>query len=494
MSGVSDRHSRSVSGLSEAGERPLVVRVVAARAAVVIADQHLLACLVNMLVRMEGVVAELQLDLPDAPLRVPLPHATSRSSLPDALVALSAWATGALVSARRVATNSTPAADYVISVGPFQPGGSCGRPNLVVHGDGWRAWAGSDVEAAPTTPPASDQPLGPYLAACVAAGEVFKRFRGLRRGVYADAFGVSLWSGRTGSWDELEEGPEPEGLRLPPIHLVGAGAVGQGLMLALGALRPPKAYVVTIDDDTHDTTNLNRCFVAGVLDVGSLKVEAVARFRRSVGLDGFECPRTLAAYAGASGPHGLREDVALKARDRYPVIVSAVDKGASRQDVRGLAPDLVVGGSTLGLTAKVGVFDGAPGAPCLGCNNPAEQDGARLREIEKELRGLDEDARRRRLSVLGDDTDSALDYLRDAPRCGTVGEAAFLAFATQAAAEFSVPFVSMGAAVQVAARLIARVAFPQTEPSRPSTSSITFLNCDADNFQLASDPTCRWCQ
>ena len=52
-------------------------------------------------------------------------------------------------------------------------------------------------------------PLGPFLAAALAAGEVFKRTRGIRRGEFAAASGFSLWSGETApSWETLIDGPK----------------------------------------------------------------------------------------------------------------------------------------------------------------------------------------------------------------------------------------------------------------------------------------------
>jgi len=49
---------------------------------------------------------------------------------------------------------------------------------------------------------------------------------------------------------------------------------------------------------------------------------------------------------------------------------------------------MVVGGSTDALTAKAIVYDGDPRHACLACHNPREEDGARLRRLEQEVRGM----------------------------------------------------------------------------------------------------------
>src|SRR5712664_3242093 len=85
----------------------------------------------------------------------------------------------------------------------------------------------------------------------------------------------------------------------------------------------------------------------------------------------------------------LRAELAqAEVEGRYGPVVSCVDKGKSRQDIQGLHPRLVLGGSALGLSAKTNVYDGVPGTPCLGCHTPAERDGDCLRELEKRLRAL----------------------------------------------------------------------------------------------------------
>ena len=209
--------------------------------------------------------------------------------------------------------------------------------NFYAWGAGWRSWVG----AMPSTFEIDEMAPGclePYFAAAMVAGEVFKVSKGLLKGRLASDDAYSLWTGELGEWDDVAEGPSMVGMTLPPLYLVGAGAVGQGLMQVLGAsgLRDP--YVVTIDHDYHDEkgTNLNRCFLAGMADILQPKVDAIKRYRSSTGLDGYEFEGKLNDYLTAAKP-GLRSAVAeSEARDRYDVVVSAVDLNRSRQDIQGL--------------------------------------------------------------------------------------------------------------------------------------------------------------
>jgi hypothetical protein len=64
--------------------------------------------------------------------------------------------------------------------------------------------------------------------------------------------------------------------------------------------------------------------------------------------------------AAKAKPSVNAELARAESEGRYDVIVSCVDKGKSRQDIQGLRPRLIIGGSTTGLTAKTNVYDFAP--------------------------------------------------------------------------------------------------------------------------------------
>jgi ThiF family len=488
---ISDRHGRHVDGLEDL-VKPVTVLVLAGDDFATPAAQQLVVCLVNLLCRLVGSVSAVKLALQEANLVVPLPGPCAEGTAAEQLIALTRWAVGDSVP---TTCWSGEPCHVTICVGA-RPTNFTDRIDICVVGSGWRAWVG--CEARRPAPGAlvegGSNPLGPYFAASFAAGEVFKRSRGLKRGRYAEDFGYSLWSGKEGTWADLADGSPIEALDLDPIYLIGAGAVGQGLHAVLAAARLHNAYLITIDDDAHDHTNLNRCFLAGLEDVGYPKIEAITRSRQAAGLDGIEFKGTLTQYLLRSDRSGLRDDVAaLEAEDRYPVVISAVDKNTSRQDIQGLAPDLVIGGSTVGLSAKSNLYDMAIGTPCLACHNQPEDDGARLREIEQQVRSMSEDELRVFLEGKVESVENVIAYLKHAERCGELGEVDFRHFATYKTPEFSVSFVSMAAAVLLAGRLFARHCFPSTEPSRRRMSTVAFRNLATGDDALSQDLACRRC-
>lgn len=487
---IADRHARAVSGLGDT-LRPLRVAVLAGDDFAP-AAQHLAVCLVNLLCRLVGSVAAIELDLPSRALSVMTPGPSSPGDATAQLIALAGWAVGGEVS---VSPPSGEPHDLTICIGT-PPSSFTGRIDIVVVGAGWRAWVGvpSNRPPADVMQRADANPLGPYLAAAFAAGEVFKRSRGLLRGRYAEDFGYSLWAGEMGAWRTLADGPPIAGTELPPFYLVGAGAVGQGLHAVLAAANLGAAFMITIDDDHHDDTNLNRCFVAGVDDVDRPKVDAITRIRKAAGLDGFEFKGTVAQYLAREKDHALRADVAdLEANDCFRLVVSAVDKNSSRQDIQGLSPSLALGASTIGLTAKANVYEMTAGTACLACHNPPEDDGRRLREVEQRVRGMSEAQLRDFLAGNVADVEAVVAYLRNAQRCGDLGEADFRNFATRRTPEFSVSFVSMAAAVLLAARLLMSTGSVGDRPQRLAMSTLAFRNLDAGDDALAQDSSCPHC-
>lgn len=487
LADIGDRHSRAVAGLNMGGET-LVVRIVA-DCLDTPASQHLLTCLVNLLCRMAGSVAAIELDVPQTRMSVVMPHGISNATAFDAMAELAEWAVGNHIP---VVRDAGPGQRLALCIGRTEQA----RGDIYVHGHGWIAWVGSDVPVV-TSQLADPNPIGPYFAACLAAGEVFKRARGLVRGRFARDEGFSLWNGGSGSLAQLRDGPSLAGCSVPPFFLVGAGAVGQGLFAVLAA-SGVSTFVVTIDDDCHDSTNLNRCFLAGIADVGHEKVEVIARARKASGVGGTEYRGTLREFV-RNGPLATMP-VALQdahESDQFHTVISAVDRNTSRWDIQGLQPRVAIGGSTDGLTAKVMSFEKHDGRPCLACNNAREEDGAKLRALEQRIRDLAPEAARIHLRECGstdDEIDAVLAFVRDAPGCGTAGERILGALASASPREFSVSFVSLAAAVLTFARLLASSNPDWIPAERPVMTSVSFRNLTMADDSIAQDPTCPYCQ
>jgi hypothetical protein len=229
---LANRHSLAVDGLSASTDSKVQsVRIVvdegwgASRG-----GQLLVSCLVNLLCRQAGVVREIEIAAAKAPLLIALPFDAGDRDFPACLEQLSIWAVSNVVPVST--TNTSEPADIAIIVGGKKEPSriSTNGVEIFVVGDGWRAWVGDETAAPSNVASHSANPLGPFLAATLAAGEVFKRSRGIKRGRYLTCDGYSLWSGKaSNNWQDLDDGPELVGRTLPPIHIVGAGAVGNGV-------------------------------------------------------------------------------------------------------------------------------------------------------------------------------------------------------------------------------------------------------------------------
>ena len=482
---IGDRHSRPVGGLGDGGG--LAVRILAGPQSR-LADQHLLACLVNLLCRLAGSVSAIAIDVDDdAVSAVPLPNGAAEGPTFERLRAFAHWATGgAIPVTRRLDVEDA----FTISLDPDAP---MDMVSLYAEGLGWIAWVGTSPPR-PTGAPDDGNPIGPWFTACLAAGEVFKHARGLRKGRFARNDGYSLWCGGTGSPVDLEQGPTLVGHAVPPFYLVGAGAVGQGLLAILG-VSGVQTFVVTIDDDVHDGTNLNRCFIAGTADVPRPKVDAVARYRSLTGLAGAEFAGTLSQFV-VNGPlvempPAMRE---AQAEERFELIVSAVDKNTSRADVQGVRPELVVGGSTDQLTARAMTYGLRAGDPCLACYNPPEVVGVVRGKLDRRIRELTEIDGRAMLADKGLDAaaiDAVIDHVRKSPICGSAGDQALGVLATASQREFSASFVSLAGAILAFVRLLQATALADMQGSRPMMTTFAFRNLMAVHGAVPRDPECK---
>jgi len=487
---IGDRHLRAADGLKDSADaKPASVRIIVADEwASSRAGQLLVSCLVNLLARQAGIVEHVEIVATETPLVISLPSGATHLRFPQCLEDLGRWSVN-----KRVTVSVTPNSslcDYSIVIGHVGGSTFLSGTVYVVVGDGWNAWIGEPSHAPADLTPRSENPLGPFLAAALASGEIFKRSRGLLRGSYLTANGFSLWSGDASvNWGDLVNGPELAGHTLPPTHLVGAGAVGNAFAYVVTYSQFRDAYVVAIDDDCYDSTNLNRCLAAGWADIGQPKVDALAHLLISANLGAFPYPHTVNDYI-IDQRSGLRPDAAQEANELdFKIVLSCVDKGVSRQHVQGLHPHLLAGASTLDLRAQSNLYGTWPGAACLGCYNRAERDGDKLRALEMKVRGLPTDKRREFFLANGLDTDAIEKYLAD-PQCGTVGETALRDFAIKPPQDFSAGFVSLTAGLLLASALFRQLFFSGA-PDRADMTTLNFLTGGFMDSGLSADPGCE---
>jgi hypothetical protein len=271
---------------------------------------------------------------------------------------------------------------------------------------------------------------------------------------------------------------------------MGVGAVGNALAYIIANLGLSQAYVIPIDDDRYDDTNLNRCLLAGWSDLDHPKVDSISRMLLAEDVSVFPFVGTIKSYVG-SVRTGLRSDVASQVDDLiFKIVVSCVDKGSPRQDIQGLWPHLLLGGSTLDLKAKSNLYMQQPGAACLACFNPRERDGERIRVFESKLRNMPPEERGRFLRGNGFDVAAVEEYLSSA-KCGSLGEAALREFATLLPPEFSAGFVSLGAGLLLVTTLLQNTVFSEAGRRRRAMTTLNFLNGGFLDTGLGADDECE---
>ncbi|MFB6465009.1 ThiF family adenylyltransferase [Bradyrhizobium tunisiense] len=347
---------------------------------------------------------------------------------------------------------------YPIEIFIGQPSSSSrGSVRVVLFADGWRLFLGTRFpDGASCT---SDLTLGPYLGACFAAGEVFKRLRGLKEGKGhllgedREIF-LSLWSCRSAaSWKQLDPDPIMASLALPAFYLAGAGAVAQALALALAGMPNVGGYASVADPDSLDLSNDNRYALATLEDDRQSKAPLLARFLNHRGLETFPFPGTWQDFVARSGREPSRSDLdTLERKYLYRLLLSCVDDNSARHAIQNLWPDLIIGGSTYGLTAKAIIYDMSGDQLCLKCFNPVIERNDRVRERIAQALAMKPEDQVRFFAELNIDPVSATAYLHN-PGCGKLSEQDLDRFAA-GEPMMSVGFVSVAAGVLLAGQLL----------------------------------------
>jgi hypothetical protein len=477
LTGLGQRHAGTLDGkLTEPGAHTASISIhIEPRAASAPAAQHTAWMLTNLLARLDQVVTEVAITGGDAPVmgRV-VPLAPTETSLHAALIDGANTIGGVPVHARKL---DDP--DILLSVGP---GGA--TDGWRVHGEGY---CGAISRGAIESRGQSALPFGPYIAACLAAGEVFRAVR-LAPASYTPTadLSYSAWSYTLGRASELHDiGPDLDELPID-FGLAGVGAVGGALLHALWACPHLTGRALIADPDPKgvEDTNLNRYVLFGQAHLGQPKASAAADVCRESPLQWEPVDHSYS-------------------RQRLPwipeLLASAVDTNRARDQLQqGYWPARLLAASTNNLRAEI-LRCGPPGeGPCLRCFNPPEVD-------------LPDDVRRAHLRELnpGELKEFALKIGQpailvqrwaDEGGCGAVADAALahLRLGDQQPSLFAVSFVSALAGTLLAAEVV------KEHLNRP-----TFLNDELQSakFQFISpaatgnghpaparrDPTCPAC-
>jgi len=473
---VSNRHEGDLGGVflpfGDASKAELTV-VVDPDSAGLINVQHTAWMLVNLLVRLQGIIQHVHVVCPPGvPLRGRIvPLAPRHLDLRTALIQ------GA----------------QAVAVVPVDGAGQFERTIVVGDGNGWQeaaalyawgnGWCGGICKS-PISPDSFGQqsalPFGPYTAACIAAGEVFKAarmnpesYKALRSVYY------SLWQHRVAALP-IADGPTLIEAAVNAA-LAGVGAVGSAFLHAIWACDGVQGEILLADNDKKgvDATNLNRYVLFGSNSVGSPKASEAAK---------------IAADAGVSWqPH----DEALEhVLNLPPRVVSAVVTNLSRQAIQNRYPARILSGSTLDLRAEV-LRCGPPGTgACLRCYNPPEKVPP-----DEDLRGRLRAAGDNKLAELaqaaGISVEDAREWVRTG-RCGVAGERLIPHLHTTVESPlFAVGFVSVMAGTMLAAELM-KDHLECSVPLSESTQRATFqFHSPLANANRASaygrDPACPMC-
>jgi molybdopterin/thiamine biosynthesis adenylyltransferase len=415
-----------------------------------LAAQHLVWMLVSLLSRQFKVVKEIILDVPDAALHRTVAPFGAKATLVETLEECVQLVSGPHVKVKRL--EGVVAPDVALVIGEVVP---LAPVYWRLYADGWRFFIGVDGES-PLTPPRSGLSIGPYLCASYAAGEVFKLMRGMKpgRGEFIQRQFTSAWTMSSAeTWEELIDGPGADRFGvLPHFYFAGGGAVAQAAALCLGSSEFNGSCSV-VDQDVIDLSNDNRYALSTRSDEGASKVDLIQNYLRARGFDCQAVPAWWQDFAVSGGKHAPNDAVrTLERAYKFPIVLSCVDKNAPRHALQNALPQLLLGGSTDGLSAKASIFDLGAGTACLKCHNPVQSRNAIVQERTtalKQLKGEERAAYAREHGL----TDRDVELLLGPGGCGKLSESDLDRFAA-GSREMSTGFVSMAAGVLLVAQLL----------------------------------------
>lgn len=440
MTDIGNRYRGSADGALNIGGRPVSVEIRLGEDAAQTAVQHTAWMLLNMLSRLEGAVSRLRLRCPEAVRAVPRlsPLIRDGQTLRDAL----------LTGARSI---GTPADGFV----PVELASSSGQSSEIFIGVGFQFSSEATfcaignglcggVFTRPITSPvtSSELTIGPYIAACLAAGEVFRQVRLIdytpERQFFLTACDYS--HGGDPAWTDLKTNQE-----LSSILLAGVGAVGSAFLHALYPLSfKGTLHLADNDEKGLDGTNLGRYALFGVKSIGKQKASEAASLL------------TQAQFQVV--PHDGSFEYFFSSGQRPNIVLSAVDTNEARQSLQEQYAPLIFSASTHNLRAEI-LRCGPPGVgACLSCFNPLKQNQRTEDDIRELLRAKPE-----LISHLCEklrlNQDEAVVWTRDR-KCNETGDRLVDEFRTDdgSAPAFAVGFVSVLAGTMLAAELLRTMA------------------------------------
>lgn len=302
-------------------------------------------CLLNAMRLLSRIVGRLRVVLPDG-----------LGSLENDVRELAGtlWSIGSVeVLVKPEGTSAAPA-HAVLNVGAVVPGDSRWT---TINSNGWLARVSSKPGRLNGDTTLSN-PLGAMAAATLGVSEVFKRVYGINA-EQAPPLESTEFSLYNLSADDRTQGPElPAAMHLPDTLVVGAGAIGNAMVLLILQLQL-RGRVHIVDKQAFAVENLGTCVLLDNLAwMGTSKAQRLAQVLRDGGVNvSFE----QSAIADAARGSALRTMAT-------ELVLNALDDVEARRDTQLLWPSVLVDGgiNAVGAAVRVHRLD-RPRWACMRC-------------------------------------------------------------------------------------------------------------------------------
>lgn len=450
---LGDRHLRPTKSHHRLNPRPGPSRVrltISPEAASTAAGQRCLGMAASLIARQFAIVHIMEIDVPEVPVLSGTQYLGSAEMLNVRIQEVASLSCAGKVEVCTLPDRDKPPVIDVI-VGPG--GMPSGNAELVIgtFGADWGAYLGP-ADQVPMVTASTENPVGPFFAACLAAGEVFRHLSGLhgkRVDWLVEPLFMSLWNLQQGDrWEGLPTGVWYPDLPLRPTYLVGAGAVGQALITCVIASGLPSSHFTIVDRDTVDLTNLNRYPLCVLEDVGQNKVDVLAKLLSQSGHSPIPFQGHWDEFLSHLPATGQRADLAaLESECKFDLVLSCVDKNAARRGLQNSYPRILLGGSTLDFRVQVAMYGPTGTMECLKCHHPAEEVPLAPEALARELSGKTPQELAELADTRGISLQAIKAFLLEPVKCGMIVPDPLSELAGSPAGEMAVGFVSVAAGV-----------------------------------------------
>lgn len=217
-------------------------------------------------------------------------------------------------------------------------------------------WIAKLSIAGPVGSGSSNNPLAAGTAACIAAANVFRAVfvQELGQAALDTEVATSLFDLRPASTRSAN--PRVRTVELENVHLVGAGAIGNGVLWALSRMKC-KGILHVVDPETITDSNLQRYAMLKAGDRAKRKAD-LAKIWLKNGGSGLVVKPHVATWS---------EHVATLPDHKVQTVISAVDSAQARIEIQASLPRFILNGWTQRGEAGVSRHDFLNGMACLAC-------------------------------------------------------------------------------------------------------------------------------